>query len=93
MRCCPLLAAAVCAADEGLLQLAKGCSSLTALSLYWNVKYTDVGISAIVKSRPMPRPATMSICMPSSPCASRLPVPRARSRILGRAGLTQGCRR
>ena len=49
----------LCAADEGLLQLSKGCSSLTTLSLYWNVKYTDVGISAIAKSLPT-RPLTLS---------------------------------
>lgn len=49
----------LCDVDEGLLQLSKGCSSLTALSLYWNVKYTDVGISAIAKSLPM-RPPTLS---------------------------------
>ena len=36
--------------DVGLQDLAKGCSTLKSLSLYWNVKYTDVGISAIVRS-------------------------------------------
>ncbi len=35
--------------DDGLQALAKGCSSLTDLSLYWNVKIGDNGICAIVK--------------------------------------------
>jgi len=33
--------------DEGLLSIAKGCTSLTSLSLYWNVKITDESVSQV----------------------------------------------
>jgi F-box/leucine-rich repeat protein 2/20 len=48
--------------DDGLGALAKGCSSLTDLSLYWNVKIGDKGISSMVRNNTSLTKLSLSGC-------------------------------
>jgi F-box/leucine-rich repeat protein 2/20 len=48
--------------DDGLEALAKGCSSLTDLSLYWNVKIGDKGISSMVRNNSSITKLSLSGC-------------------------------
>ena len=56
--------------DEGLLSIARGCTSLTNLSLYWNVKITDESVPQAPVAPAGPGRARK--CRRIASCASRL---------------------